>query len=230
MLELRRLAGRGEAVSDTSLLARLPGIPTFKEMRPAFDNELRRSRRYERPLTALVVVPDIPLFSANGNGNGVDRAGDGRRQPAVSDAARSRTHDGASTPGNGRENGHGGDQNGSDVTSVWAIYSVQLRFLLLGSLLCGTLRESDVVSYAAEHHEFVALLPECDLAASRQAVERLHGLYVGRTSTGLRAGLAAFPTDGLTLDALVDHARHALSQEPIRPALIKRETNGVTHG
>lgn len=226
MLELRRLAGMGEAVSDSSLLARLPGIPTFKEMRPSFDNELRRSRRYERPLTALVVVPDIPHFSANGNGH----ARDGRRPRAVSGPARSHTYDGALAGANGRENGTGGEQKTADNGSVWAIYSVQLRFLLLGSLLCGTLRESDVVSYAAEHHEFVALLPECDLAASLQAVERLHRLYVRRTGTGLRAGLASFPSGGLTLDALVDHARHALFQEPIRPALIKRETNGVTHG
>jgi hypothetical protein len=113
---------------------------------------------------------------------------------------------------------------------MWAIYSAQLRFLLLGSLLCGTLRETDVVSYAAEHHEFFALLPECDITAARQAVERLHTLYVGRTGTGLRAGAAVYPRDGLTLDALVDHARHTLSQEPIRPAASRLGAGRVAHG
>jgi hypothetical protein len=232
-MELRRFAGMGEAVGENSFLARLPGIPTFKEMRAAFDNELRRSRRYERPLTALVIVPDLPSYS-NGNGVYGEYTPARRRWFMMSSGNHSgnhsSNHDSNGSSANGHENGHAAEDKVAEVPSIWTIYAVQLRFLLLGSLLCGTLRESDVVSYAAEYHEFIALLPECDVSAARQAVERLHKLYMGRTRTGVRAGLAAFPGNGLTLDTLVEHARNSLSQDPIRPGLARLETNGVSHG
>jgi hypothetical protein len=231
--ELRRLARIGEPSGESSFLARLPGIPTFRELRPALDIELRRSRRYERPLTALVVVPDIiPLHWAEQNGSPVPdytpdaggvfaRAGRGR--------TRSDNGNGAAASG-GDKKALEAEQRTAEVASIWTIYSTQLRFLLLGSLLAGALRECDIVSYAAEHHEFFALLPECDIAAARQAVERLHTLYVRRTGTGLQAGAAVYPRDGLTLDALMDHARHTLSQEPIRPAVSRLGAGGVAHG
>jgi hypothetical protein len=231
--ELRRLARIGEASVESSLLARLPGIPTFKELRSVLDTELRRSRRYERPLTAVVVVPDIiPLQWAERNGSRVpDYAPDARGVFTAGGRGRTRSDNGNGTSTKEDDKGVlATGQKAAEVESVWVIYSTQLRFLLLGSLLRGALRECDVVCYAADHHEFFALLPECDIAAARQAVERLHTLYTARTGTGLRAGAAAYPRDGLTLDALRDHARHILAQEPIRPAISRLEAGGVAHG
>jgi hypothetical protein len=226
--ELLRLARIGEGSGESSLLARLPGIPTFKELRSVLDTELRRSRRYERPLTALVVVPDIiPLHWAERNGSPVpdytpDAGG------VFARAGRGRTRGGNGNGAATKE--EAAEQKTPEVESIWTVYSTQLRFLLLGSLLRGALRECDIVCYAADHHEFFALLPECEIAAARQAVERLHTLYVARTGAGLRAGAAAYPRDGLTLDTLRDHARHTLSQEPIRPAVSRLGAGGAAHG
>jgi hypothetical protein len=210
--ELRRLGGARWAAGGTPLLAQLPTIPTFQELRPALDGELRRSRRYERPLAVLVVVPALdPLPSANGNGSRA-QGGNGSHD----------SHRSANSAG------EGANHQIADVATR-PLFWAQLRFLVLGSLLCGTLRESDVVSYAAELDEFVALLPECDGAAARQAVARLHGLYSSRVGIGLRAGIAVYPGDGLTLDDLLEHARDALAQVPNRHAPMSHNGSRAAH-
>jgi hypothetical protein len=215
--ELRRLGGARWTGGATPPLAQLPSIPTFQELRPALDGELRRSRRYERPLSLLVVVPAVdqlpPLgngvrpHNGNGNGNG---------------------HDAGDSHANGGGHGAPGDHEIADAV-MRPLFWAQLRFLMLGSLLCGTLRESDVVSYAAEFHQFVALLPECDRAAAHRTLDRLHQLYATRMGIGLRVGVAAYPADGLTLDDLLEHARVALAHEPIRHTLLTNNGNGAAH-
>jgi hypothetical protein len=221
--ELRRLGGERWTVGGSPLLAQLPMIPTFQELRPALDGELRRSRRYERPLAVLVVVPDVePLPTVNGNGSS--------NTHGAANVAGARAHggNGAHDP-NGAGNGGSGGNGGHEINSaIVPVYWAQLRFLVLGSLLCGTLRESDVVSYAAELHEFVALLPECTGVAARQAVERLHQVYSNRMAIGVRAGIAVYPADGLTLDDLLDHARAALALVPIGQT-INHNGNGAAH-
>jgi hypothetical protein len=195
--ELRRLGALRWTVGATPALAQLPTILTLQELRPALEGELRRSRRYERPLAVVVVVPaDDSVASANGNGH---RAYSDNGTPELHGAER-----GSGAPGDREIAG----------ALVQPLFWAQLRWLALGSLLCGTLRESDIVSYAAERHDFVALLPECDDAAARRAVERLRQLYVSRMGIGLRAGTAVYPTEGLTLDNLIEHARRVLAQAP----------------
>lgn len=221
--ELRRLGGERWTAGGSPLLAQLPMIPTFQELRPALDGELRRSRRYERPLAVLVVVPDVePLPTVNGNGSA---NGNGA---ANGTGARTHGGNGAHDP-NGAGNGGSGGNGGHEINAIVPVYWAQLRFLMLGSLLCGTLRESDVVSYAAELHEFVALLPECTGAAARQAVERLHLVYSNRMAIGVRAGIAVYPADGLTLDDLLDHARRALALTPMGQAIMNHNGNGGAH-
>ena len=222
--ELRRLGGERWTAGGSPLLAQLPMIPTFQELRPALDGELRRSRRYERPLAVLVVVPDVePLPTVNGNGSSSGNGSSiGHSVPNGNGARAHGVHD-AHGASNGGPGGH--EINSAIVPVYWA----QLRFLMLGSLLCGTLRESDVVSYAAELHEFVALLPECTGAAARQAVDRLHQVYSNRMAIGVRAGIAVYPADGLTLDDLLDHARRALALAPIGQATMNRTGNGGAH-
>jgi hypothetical protein len=201
--DLRLLGGARWAAGGAPVLAQLPTIPTFQELRPAIDGELRRSRRYERPLSVLVIAPEgepssVPSGTNGGGGhtngpNGARNSNGGVRDDAGSLVA----------------------QSGSLLTpelldaGARPLYWAQLRFQLLGSVLCGTLRESDIVGYAVEVHEFVALLPECDDAAARRTVARLRELYFSRVGTGLRAGMAVYPRDGLTLDDLVAHARRA---------------------
>jgi hypothetical protein len=210
--ELRRLGGERWTAGGTPVLAQLPMIPTFQELKPALDGELRRSRRYERPLAVLVVVPDVdPLPSANGNGARTN-VGIGARVSHGAEAV-------GGTPG----------AHEIDDALIRPLFWAQLRFLVLGSVLCGTLRESDVVSYAAELQEFVALLPECDGAAARRAVERLHALYASRMGIGLRAGVSVYPADGLTLDNLLANARSALALAPIRHAITNTTGNGAAH-
>jgi hypothetical protein len=212
--ELRRLGGARWAAGGGPVLAQLPMVPTFQELRPALEGELRRSRRYERPLAVLVVVPALgPLVSAAANGRGTHS---GNGLPHDADAV-----------GTG-EWGAAGDHEVAD-TVVRPLFWAQLRFVALGSLLYGTLRESDIVSYAAELQEFVALLPECDGAAAHRAVDRLHQLYTSRIGSGLHAGMAVYPADGLTLDDLLAHARRALAQRVICPPSIYTNGNGAAH-
>jgi hypothetical protein len=227
--ELRRLGAERWTAGSTPVLAQLPTIPTFQELRPALEGELRRSRRYERPLAVLVVVPDLgpPLagaghFTGDGTGNGRGHGnGNGSNAPNGNGAHHA----------NGSGNGRTAHSAGSDIANgvLRPLYWAQLRFLMLGSLLCGTLRESDVVSYAADVHEFVALLPECKGDAARQTVERLHQIYSSRMGTGLRAGMAVYPADGLTLDNLLEHARRALAATPIGQAILNGKGNGGAH-
>jgi hypothetical protein len=161
-------------------------------------------------------------FTGNGNGNG--------RGHGNGNGADARNGNGAHHA-NGSGNGRTADSAGSDIVNgvLRPLYWAQLRFLMLGSLLCGTLRESDVVSYAADVHEFVALLPECKGDAARQTVERLHQIYSSRMGTGLRAGMAVYPADGLTLDDLLEHARRALAATPIGQAILNGNGNGGAH-
>lgn len=207
--ELRRHGAEPWTAGESALLGRLSAILTFQELRPALEGELRRARRYERPLAVLVAVPDVS-------------------RPGASDAAPgSLGMPGSGTSGNGRlhhEPAHAGmsgmaGMSGTTGAAPLASYGAQLRFLLLGSILCGTLRESDIVAYLAERHEFCAMLPECGGFAAAATIARLHRLYASRTGEGIRAGVAVFPDDGLTLDDLVTHARGALVRAATLPSI-----------
>ena len=197
--DLRLYNSQQWAAGDSALRGRLTSILTLQELRPAFEGELRRSRRYERPLALLTLVPDVAAATAN---------------------------DSATRNGNGNGGGHGVDRGNGRHHLPATPYATQLRFLLLGSILCGTLRESDIVGYVAERHEFCALLPECDTAAATRMVERLHRIYFERTGDGVRAGIARFPDDGLTLDDLLAQARVALMLAPVRPLVGDRMKQG----
>lgn len=197
--ELRRHGAEPWTAGESALLGRLSAILTFQELRPALEGELRRARRYERPLAMLIAVPDVSRSASPDQtrglpGNGASAHGRLHHEPAP--AAMSATT--GATP--------------------MAAYGAQLRFLLLGSILCGTLRESDIVAYLAERHEFCAMLPECGGFAAAATIARLHRLYASRTGEGIRAGVAVFPDDGLTLDDLVTHARGALVRASALPS------------
>jgi GGDEF domain-containing protein len=147
-------------------------LPTFHELRPQFERELRRARRYERPLSILV-------FALN---------------------------------------------------AVEPIHVAQLRVLHLGALLRDTMRESDLVAFAAESQEFVAVLPETDQVAAEKSARRIHRILLNRMPNALRVAVAAYPQSGFTLEDLVERARAAVRDKPLKLDRVAAVMMGGTHG
>lgn len=217
----------GNANRDLSLARELllgiqaAGVPTYRQTIPAIAAELRRCRRYERPLAVLTVSlegPNVPSADAEppaqstalpaGNGNGVLPAGNGNGAlvPAVN--------------GNGAAIGNGAVaplQSGLDC----------VLFLLLGTLLRDVTRESDLVTYAAEEHVYALFLTEAGCDAAEQAARRLARALHARAGVRIRAGIAEFPGNGLTVESLFDHAIRVLARsQPVpleNPALPAEE-------
>jgi hypothetical protein len=163
-------------------LKRLPEVvPLYAEMRPVLQAELGRSRRYERPLAILAVTLDHPLVF--------------------------RPHGGASSSrwSNGRS-GRPGLLTWPEAD--WVIARVNL--MVLGELLKGNLRECDIVTYSVSSQRYIVALPECDAPAAHRAVDRLVRVLGERTAAAARAGVAAYPLDGLTLEDLVAAAERRL--------------------
>lgn len=122
--------------------------------------------------------------------------------------------------GNGRAISHAGG----------SLDSAYLAFFLLGALLRDASRESDIVTYAAEHHLYVAFLSESDEVAARHAARRFGEAFFNRTSLRLRVGLAQFPADGLTLEDLFEEARAAWRLRPLADDESQAPAADGTHG
>lgn len=151
------------------------GMPTFRSSIPAIEAELRRARRYERPMAALVLSP---VSNPGTDPNTRKRRIFGHRVPAPSEA------------------GH-------------------TQFFLLGALLQDTMREFDIVTYAAEHDVYALFLPETDQVQARIAGLRISDMLAQRTDAHLRVGGASFPKDSLTAQDLFDCACDAWQQNPV---------------
>lgn len=110
-----------------------------------------------------------------------------------------------------------------------AVRTPHLSFYLLGSLLRDVLRETDVATYAAEQHLFAVFLLETREPEARCAVTRLRDLFHHHTGAQLRAGVAEFPRDGLTVEDLFGEARRAWEERPLvvapRPAPVPEVKN-----
>ena len=169
-------------------------MPTYRELRPYLSAEVRRCRRYERPLTIIVLAPQAV---ASNNGNGGSGAAHG-------------------------ETAHEANPN------PWVTFSTELGCLLLGSILRGTLRETDIVTLAPENPDFLVLLPETDSESAIAAARRLGALFFERSTLMLRVGVASYPADGLTLDDLAAHARRTACVLPVIPPK-RRLANGGRH-
>ena len=164
---VRRNGWNAPLTQEFVLRSRALGIPSYRQMIPVLAAELRRSRRYERPLSVLVL------------------------------------NHGKMTSG---------DPRGEDES---ALHSSNLVFFLLGSLLRDTMRESDIITYAAEDHLYALFLPESDEAGARQAVDRIRRFFFDRAKVHLRVGLAEFPRDGLIVQDVFDRARNAWQHSPL---------------
>lgn len=86
---------------------------------------------------------------------------------------------------------------------------------VLGLLLRETIRETDQLALAVEDRLYVLLLPETADSEGREVASRLVRASKGRLPLPARAGLAAFPDDGFTIEDLLTKARHAWEHRPL---------------
>lgn len=140
-------------------------LPTYHELKPLLEREIRRARRYERPLSLLMLSQD-----------------------------RSANHSGTSS---------------AHIEGPHPSIMQQLQFGYVGALLRDTLRETDLAGYLAETQDFVALLPEASADDAARTAGRINERLADRMAVRMRAGAAAYPDGGLTLDDLLDSARRS---------------------
>jgi len=129
-----------------------------------------------------------------------------------------------------RQNGTGNAIEGAALeTSLPQVVS-----LLAAGVLRDVVRKSDIVCYWPSENRFVLALAESDVHSGRKALRRIEELFRTRLRLSVHAGLARFPDDGLTLDALVSKAGiRALEGPPTRrPAHVNANgnANANAHG
>lgn len=76
----------------------------------------------------------------------------------------------------------------------------------LASLLRDITREMDAVTHAASRQWCLVAMPEASEMEARQATRRLEIACATRLASPVRTGMAVFPRDGHTLEALIGHA------------------------
>lgn len=87
---------------------------------------------------------------------------------------------------------------------------------VLGLLFRESIRETDQLALAVEDRLYVLLLPETADSEGREVASRLVRASNGRVPLPARAGLAAFPDDGFTIEDLLTKARHAWQHRPLQ--------------
>jgi hypothetical protein len=122
-------------------------------------------------------------------------------------------------------------QNGTDGTMEGAALETslpQVVSLLAAGVLRDVVRKSDIVCYWPSENRFVLALAEADVQSGRKALRRIEELFRSRLRLNVHAGLARFPDDGLTLDALVSKAGIRALEGPStrRPANVANGKNG----
>ncbi|HEX9681882.1 MAG TPA: diguanylate cyclase [Acidimicrobiales bacterium] len=79
----------------------------------------------------------------------------------------------------------------------------------LGQALRDVLRECDTACRLS-HDQFALILDDTPDTSAVWAIERLRRVMAGNDVVGLRAGIASYPTHGLTAEEVSDRARRAL--------------------
>ena len=82
----------------------------------------------------------------------------------------------------------------------------------LASVLQEIVREADIVTYAATLGRCIVMMPEVPKADARLALDRMGRICANRLTFPIRAGVAAFPDDGWTLEELIQQAERAEEQ------------------
>jgi hypothetical protein len=183
--------------------ADLPAV--LSSMAEAVDSlsaELDRARRYNHAMS-VVVLSASPISEVTEHQNG---SATGKQN------------------GNANGNGtHGPLESASLETSLPQVVS-----LLAAGVLRDVVRKSDIVCYWPSENRFVLALAESDVHSGRKALRRIEELFRSRLRLNVHAGLARFPDDGLTLDALVSKAGIRALEGPStrRPANGANGANG----
>jgi len=84
---------------------------------------------------------------------------------------------------------------------------------LLGSYLRNVLRETDILTAVPDLLAYAVFLPETDWRGAERLLERFRRGFLECSGLALRGGVAGFPTDGLTIEDLLERARVAWHQE-----------------
>lgn len=100
---------------------------------------------------------------------------------------------------------------------------------LLGAYLRNSLRETDILTGVPESLAFAAFLPGVERLGAEQAIGRLREGFPGAAGFDVTGGGAAFPTDGLTIEDVLESASAAwreATQRSIAPLLNARGSHG----
>jgi hypothetical protein len=120
-----------------------------------------------------------------------------------------------------------GAATSSPVDTALAVYG------LLGAFLRNTLRETDILTGVPESLAFATFLPGVDRQGAGRALDRFHAAFLDFTGYDLRAGAAAFPDDGLTIEDVLDraceHWRQACRRD-LPPVVTPTRTVRYSHG
>jgi hypothetical protein len=197
-LKLRRRGNAGAEVLEYA-----GSLPTFHEMRPFFERELRRARRYERPMSVAVLSTESVVPAPAQAGAKLKTARD------------SGSHDSLGRFPAGRTDGSGDASTALPPGTTEELYLAQVRFLHVGALLRDALRETDLAGYVTATQEFIVLLPEIRLDEALRTNDRISSLVKKRLGMGLITGAAEYPGAGLTLGDLVNSARHGAHSQSV---------------
>jgi hypothetical protein len=125
------------------------------------------------------------------------------------------------SPAAGREGSHLGAPEEPALAGEPAQLSV-----LLASVLHDTTREMDAVTHAASRQWCLVAMPEASEMEAGLATRRLERVCANRLASPVRSGMAVFPRDGYTLEALIGHAERlarAAAMTQVLPAPQRRK-------
>ena len=100
---------------------------------------------------------------------------------------------------------------------------------LLGAYLRNSLRETDILTGLPESLAFATVLPCVDRAGAEHAVERFREGFRECAGFDLRAGLASYPDDGLTIEDVLEQAWESWRQAVVPEITLTPEPR-YSHG
>jgi len=176
------------------------GIKTYRNSLPLLRKELDRQRRYGRPMAIIVLQ-----FEGEPS------------KTAIQLFHSSEKNSNGSGHGNGNGNGNGKKKvlKSTDLTPM--------TIMIYGNIVHDLLRDCDIVTYDSIPNQFIIFLPETNRIQAQLFVERLNRLFSERVTTNFMATIVEFPTEGYTIEDLVNTAMAKVG-EPIA----RNNTDGLT--
>ena len=188
-------------IDSTHAAVQASSVRSCRDALTDIGRELDRARRYERPMSLLLLT-----LHYRQDGGGTSSARDDNAEPHEA------TPDRWTAPSPGEEDArvvaHSGDHGNEEMGE-----RVPDPIALLNAWVIGErLREIDILAYDPIGQRFVLVAPESDREAADGAVQRISALMKERGFL-VRAGVAQFPGCGLTIPQLVETGEERLSAE-----------------